>query len=227
MRFYGTFLEASNVFLNHSRAPAAKMERSGAGAQGPTLSRSPTRGHKDPRAWPARPGSEQTRAARRAAPRHRAAPSLARPSHSQLDARRSSAGDCTYLAPLLRKPRTVRQAAPGAPQGRAALPPTAGTRPKRPRSNEKLRTGIVTVTYPRLPNGSSTSRCMGPRSCRPGSAPTPPGPAESSSHQQRVPGRHAGRGQELSSRPGGGAGTQAPVWAPCAEVRPGDWGLTV
>lgn len=68
MRFYGTFLEASNVFLNHSRAPAAKMERSGAGAQGPTLSRSPTRGHKDPRAWPARPGSEQRRAARRAAP---------------------------------------------------------------------------------------------------------------------------------------------------------------
>lgn len=62
---------------------------------------------------------------------------------------------------------------------------------------------------------------------RPHPAPTPPGPAESSSHQQRVPGRHAGRGQELSSRPGGGAGTQAPVWAPCAEVRPGDWGLTV
>lgn len=209
-------LQRWNVLVPEPRAQhflGARLEATRTPARGP-LGQVLSRG--GPRAAP-----------RRAAPRHRATPSLARPSHSQLDARRSSAGDCTYLAPLLRKPRTVRQAAPGAPQGRAALPPTAGTRPKRPRSNEKLRTGIVTVTYPRLPNGSSTSRCMGPRSCRPGSAPTSPGPAESSSHQQRVPGRHAGRGQELSSRPGGGAGTQAPVWAPSAEVRPGDWGLTV
>lgn len=49
---------------------------------------------------------------------------------------------CSYLTPLLRKPRSVRPAAPGAPTS------CAGTWPSRPQSSERLRTGTVMAATP-------------------------------------------------------------------------------
>lgn len=201
------------------------MERSGAGAQGPTLSRSPTRGHEDPRAWPARPGSEQRRAARRAAPQGCPEPRAPLPQ----PARRAEIERWR-----LHLPRSAAPKAPDRAPGRSRRPAGPRRAPAHGRhsaqASSKQRKAADRHSHGHVPPTSKRKLHLPPHGSsqlQAGLRPHPAGPAESSSHQQRVPGRHAGRGEELSSRPGGGAGTQAPVWAPCAAVRPGDWGLTV
>lgn len=117
--------------------------------------------------------------------------------------RRSSARECYYLTPLLRKPRNVRPAAPGTPTSCAALPPSAGTWPRRPQSSEKLRTGTVMAATP-ASKPSADLRLLGSSQLQTGLRPTQPGGITSptgSGFRDVL----QGRGQEPSSRPVGGA----------------------
>lgn len=117
-------------------------------------------------------------------------------------ARDTSVRSCSYLAPLLRRPRNVRPAAPGAPASAAALPPSPGTRPSRLRSSEKPRAGTVMAANPRLPDGGSPPAA--PVLAAAGRVPPPPARRESRSHPQPVPGHPAGAGAKLQTGLGAG-----------------------
>lgn len=134
-----------------------------------------------PRAPPGRVRSRSGPLSQAPKPGSRQALAPRSPSHSQRlhtrkhpNPRRPSGRECYYLTPLLRKPRNVRPAAPGTPTSCAALPPSAGTWPRRPQSSEKLRTGTAMAAAP-----SSKLRVhlrlLGSSQPQPGLRPTQPG----------------------------------------------------
>lgn len=206
--FYGTFPEASNVFLNHSHAPAAKMERSGAGAQGPALPR-----RKDPRAWPARPGSEQRRASARAAPQGSPEPRAPLPQ----PARRAETERWRRHLPHSAAPK-----APDRAPGRSRRPAeprrapvhgrhSAQSSSKQRKAADRHSHGHVPPTSKRKlhlpPHGSSPLQAgLRPHPARPGGEQFPPA-AGSGAPCRAGPGakfKAGRRGRESSSKVGGG-----------------------
>lgn len=156
-----------------------------------------------PRAPPGRVWSRSGPLSQARKPSSRQALAPRSPSHSQWlhtrqhpNPRRSSVRECYYLTPLLRKPRNVRPAAPGTPTSCAALPPSAGTWPRRPQSSEKLRTGTVMAATP-ASKPSVDLRLLGFSQPQTGLRPTQPGGITSPT----------GSGSGMSCR--GGARSQA------------------
>lgn len=189
------------------------LEADATGPPGPPGLQGQVRSQDRPSPWPRRAAAREPPASCARASPHRL-PASRRPSHSPRlrtregpDPRRSSLRQRAYLTPLPRKPRIARPAAPGASRGDTALLPSAGIRPRQPRSSQKPRADTVMAANPRLQDRGATSRRPGPRSCRSGSAPTRP--VGDSIPQAAGPRRAPYRGGARGGAQGGGGAKES------------------